>query len=181
MCGSNLSRCQAGGPARWLESSCSQLHWDLFVPSAQMFTWKWHISSCALFSHPRPAADGGPHAVPCRLGFRQGDRLLRDRGLALQAGSLLARLGLLRSDRRNSGKLPVRCSVRTGGDCHLQWQSSGGDWGGEESHLSALSLQTVGGIWTYTGSVEKIKALLTPFKLLATVIWNLTWWYKNSS
>lgn len=31
----------------------------------------------------RPAADGGPHAVPCRLGFGEGDGLLRPRGLAL--------------------------------------------------------------------------------------------------
>lgn len=91
--------------------------WSVCVLSPDVYVY---VTKPLVCSPSRPAADGGPHAVPCRLGFREGDRILRPRGLALQAGSVLAWLGVLRSNRRNAGILPVCCSVRAGWDRHLQ-------------------------------------------------------------
>ena len=143
------------------ESPCSQLHCDLFVVFGPgVYTYMTKPPRLIVCSPSRPAADGGPHAVPCWLGFGEGDQLLRRRGPALQAGTVLARLGILRGDRRDAGELPVCCFVRAGRDRNLKRQGSGGNRGGEESDLPALSLQKPRGNSTPVHSLHKISSLL---------------------
>lgn len=110
--------CQIDVFSTGVESRRSSCTVCSLTPDVYTSVTKPLLSSCSPPS--RAAADGGPHVVPGRLGFGEGAQLLRARGVALQARSVLSGLGLLRSHRRNTGQLPVCCPVGAGGDRHLQ-------------------------------------------------------------
>lgn len=104
--------CQIDVFSTGVESRRSSCTVCSLAPDVYTSVTKPLVSSCSPPS--RAAADGGPHVVPGRLGIGEGAQLLRARGVALQARSVLSGLGLLRSHRRNSGQLPVCCPVGAG-------------------------------------------------------------------